>query len=142
MPRIPKESIMKPRHCVACLCVSLVCLFSMTVAFADVELPSILGDSMVSGIKYEKEGDLKQLDVKGVIIEIGRIPKTEPFKGVVDFDDDGHIKIDCQGHTSVPGIFAAGDCASGHEYQYIISAGQGCMALIKAARYLATRKEK
>ncbi|MBN2330591.1 MAG: FAD-dependent oxidoreductase [Candidatus Aenigmarchaeota archaeon] len=100
----------------------------------------ILGDGLVSGHKYKQNGEEKKLDVGGVIIEIGRIPNTEPFKGLVELDEDGHIKIDCQCHTSVPGIFAAGDCASGHEYQYVISAGQGCMALIKAAKYLANLK--
>lgn len=100
----------------------------------------ILGDNLVSGIRIVQDGKEKQLDVRGVIIEIGRIPNTEPFKGLVELDGDNHIKIDCQGHTSIPGIFAAGDCASGHEYQYVISAGQGCMALIKAAKYLASLK--
>ncbi len=79
--------------------------------------------------------------MQGVIIEIGRVPSTEPFADIVKLDEHKHIIIDCQGNTSEPGIFAAGDCASGHEYQYIISAGQGCMALIKAARYLANKKE-
>lgn len=100
----------------------------------------ILGDNFVSGIKYEQNGKEKRLDVKGVIIEAGRIPNTETFKDIVKLDDHKHIEVDCEMHTSVPGIFAAGDCASGHEYQYVISAGQGCMALIKAARYLANKK--
>lgn len=100
----------------------------------------ILGDKFVTGIKYEQDGKEKKLDVKGVIIEIGRAPNTEPFKDIVELDNHEHIMIDCQGHTNVPGIFAAGDCSSGHEYQYVISAGQGCMALIKAARYLANKK--
>ncbi|MFP4112542.1 MAG: NAD(P)/FAD-dependent oxidoreductase [Candidatus Woesearchaeota archaeon] len=100
----------------------------------------ILGDSMVSAIRYEQNKMQKKLFVNGVIIEIGRVPNTEPFKGLVKMDDTGHILIDCMTHTSVPGIFAAGDCAAGHEYQYIIAAGQGCMALIKAARYMATHR--
>lgn len=104
------------------------------------ETKEILGDDFVSGMKYEQEGEEKKLDVKGVIIEIGRIPNTEPFKDLVDLDEHQHIKVDCQMHASMPGIFAAGDCASGHEYQYVISAGQGCMALLKAARYLALKK--
>ena len=78
--------------------------------------------------------------MKGVIIEIGRIPNTETFKNLINLDEHGHINIDCQGRASVPGVFAAGDCAAGHEYQYVIAAGQGCMALIKAARYLTTKK--
>lgn len=101
----------------------------------------ILGDEFVSGVRYEQDGEQKELSVKGVIVEIGRIPNTEFVKDLVELDEHGHIMIDCQGHTKIPGIFAAGDCAAGHEYQYIIAAGQGCMALIKAARYLAGKKE-
>lgn len=106
------------------------------------ETTEILGDNFVTGLKYKQgeEENEKQLGVQGVIIEIGRVPNTEMFKDLVKLDDHNHILIDCQTNTSVPGIFAAGDCASGHEYQYVIAAGQGCMALIKAARYLAKKK--
>ncbi|MFH1063624.1 MAG: FAD-dependent oxidoreductase [Candidatus Woesearchaeota archaeon] len=101
----------------------------------------ILGDKFVTGMKYRQGDEEKQLGVQGVIIEIGRVPNTDAFKDIVKLDSHGHIDIDCQSHTSTPGIFAAGDCASGHEYQYVIAAGQGCMALIKAARYLTTKKD-
>jgi len=101
----------------------------------------IVGDTLVNGLVYEKDGKEHKLDVKGVIIEAGRVPKTEMFKDLVELDEDKHIKVDCQGHTSVPGILAAGDCSSVHEYQYVISAGQGAMALIKTARYLAERED-
>jgi thioredoxin reductase len=67
------------------------------------------------------------------------MPRTEFARGFLELDEHNHIIIDCHTNTSVEGIFAAGDCASGHEYQYVISAGQGCMALLKAARYLAQR---
>ncbi len=99
----------------------------------------ILGEEMVKGLVYEKNGEKKELDVNGIIIEIGRVPNTNFVKGLVELDKHGHIIIDCQTGTSVEGIFAAGDCASGHEYQYCIAAGQGCMALLKAARYIAKR---
>jgi alkyl hydroperoxide reductase subunit F len=102
----------------------------------------ILGDVMVQGIKYKQAGEEKQLNVGGVIIEIGRIPNTDCFKDLVELDEQNHIKIDCQTRTTMPGVFAAGDCAAGHEYQYVIAAGQGCMALLKAARYINTLKEK
>jgi alkyl hydroperoxide reductase subunit F len=101
----------------------------------------ILGGDFVEGLKYEQDGREKTLKVRGVIIEIGRTPNTEVFKDFIELDDHDHIKIDCQTRTSIPGVFAAGDCASGHEYQYVIAAGQGCMALIKAAKYLALKKE-
>ncbi len=101
----------------------------------------IIGDRFVTGIKIEQDRKVKELPVKGIIIEAGRMPNTEFVKDLLKIDEHGHIIIDCTGHTSVPGIFAAGDCASGHEYQYVIAAGQGCMALIKAARYLAGKKQ-
>ena len=109
--------------------------------FFNAKTTEILGDKFVTGIKFEQDGKEKQLKVQGVIVEIGRVPNTEFAKELVELDEHGHILIDCQGHTKVAGIFAAGDCASGHEYQYVIAAGQGCMALIKAARYLANKKE-
>jgi alkyl hydroperoxide reductase subunit F len=91
-------------------------------------------------LKYEQKNEEKKLDVQGVFVEIGRIPNTDFVKDFLKLDDHQHIEIDCTGHTSVEGVFAAGDCASGHEYQYVIAAGQGCMCLLKAARYLAWKK--
>jgi len=105
------------------------------------ETKEIIGDQFVTGLKIEQGGEQKELSVRGVIIEIGRVPDVEAFKDLVELDDHKHVLVDCQGHSSVPGVYAAGDCASGHEYQYVIAAGQGCMALIKAARYLARKKD-
>jgi len=99
----------------------------------------ILGDKFVTGLVYEKKGNKNHLKVGGVIIEIGRMPATGFLKGFIELDEHEHIVIDCQGRTSVAGVFAAGDCASGHEYQYTIAAGQGCIALLKAARYIANK---
>ncbi len=100
----------------------------------------IFGDKFVQGIKYEKAGKSNQLKVQGIFVEIGRIPNTDFVKNFVKLDDKQHIVIDAQTKTSVEGIFAAGDCASGQEFQYAIAAGQGCTALLKAARYLANKK--
>lgn len=105
------------------------------------KIREILGDKFVSGVIIDENGTEKRLDLRGVIVEVGRIPTTGVFKGFVDIDEDGHIQVDFQGHASVPGVFAAGDCASGHEYQYVIAAGQGAMALLKAAKYLADRED-
>ncbi|MFC1697696.1 NAD(P)/FAD-dependent oxidoreductase [Nanoarchaeota archaeon] len=102
----------------------------------------IVGDKFVTGLKYEKDGKETEIKLQGVIIEAGRLPNTELVKDFVKLDPDGHIMIDCQTHSSVPGLFAAGDCGDGHEYQYVIAAGQGSMALIKAARYLSHKEDK
>ncbi len=106
----------------------------------NVEVEEIVGDDFVSGIRFNEDGEEKTLKVEGVIIEIGRVPNTEPFKDLVELDDEGHIKVDCRANTSVDGVFAAGDCTDVHEYQYVIAGGQGCIALIKAARYLSKHR--
>jgi thioredoxin reductase len=105
------------------------------------KIVEIYGDNFVQGVKYEKDGEVKELKVQGVFVEIGRIPNTEFVKDFVKIDEHSHIDIGCTTQTSMPGIFAAGDCSSVHEYQYVIAAGQGCTALLKAARYLAGKKK-
>ncbi|MBN2880987.1 FAD-dependent oxidoreductase [Candidatus Woesearchaeota archaeon] len=96
----------------------------------------IKGNQFVEKVSYIQNDEIKDLAVSGVFIEIGRDPNTDNFKSLVETDETGHIIIDCQTRTSNPGVFAAGDCTAGHEYQYIISGGQGSMALIKAAKYI------
>lgn len=101
-------------------------------------ITEIFGDKFVKGIKYTQNNKQNELKVEGVVIDIGRAPNTHFVEGLVKLDSDKHILMDYQGYTNAPGIFAAGACASGHEYQYIIAAGQGCIALINAAKYLST----
>jgi thioredoxin-disulfide reductase len=101
---------------------------------------AVLGGRFVSGLEYIQKGKKNILKVQGVFVEIGRIPETEFVKGFLKLDEHNHIQIDEQTNTSVPGVFAVGDCSSVHEYQYIIAAGQGCIALLKAAKYLARKK--
>ncbi|MEA1925213.1 MAG: FAD-dependent oxidoreductase [Candidatus Altiarchaeota archaeon] len=100
----------------------------------------ILGEKMVSGLRYELDGKIQEIKVNGIIIEIGRTPNTDFLKGFVELNNKGSVVIDCQARTSKKGVYAAGDCTSGGEYQYVIAAGQGCIALLKAARYLARRR--
>jgi thioredoxin reductase len=101
------------------------------------EVKEIRGGDDVESLIYEKEGRSVDVDVDGVIIEIGRKPITGLVEGFLELTGNGHISIDCQGRTSQEGVFAAGDCASGQEFQYAVAAGQGCIAFLKAARYLA-----
>jgi len=110
------------------------------VPIFNAKIKQITGDKFVKGLIYEQNGEEKIISAEGIIIEIGRVPNTDIFKELLQLDEHGHINIDCQTNTSIPGIFAVGDCASGHEYQYVIAAGQGCMSLLKAARYLAKQK--
>lgn len=105
------------------------------------QITEIYGNQFVRGIKYKQSGQEHNLAVEGVIIEIGRSPNTAFLGDFLKLNSTGHVQIDCQTRTSRDGVFAAGDCASAQEYQYIVAAGQGCVALLKASRYLANKKD-
>lgn len=100
----------------------------------------VIGDTFVSGLKYEKDGEEKLLKVDGIFAQVGRIPNTEFIEGLLERDEFGYIKVDKFMKTNKPGIFAIGDCADVTDHQYAISAGQGCSALIEASRYIAGNK--
>lgn len=121
--------------------IDLVKSFKNIEIINDADTKEIIGDTFVKELKYHQNGDAKKISVNGVFIEIGRIPNQDFIKDLVEIDEHNHVVIDCQTQTSVPGIFAAGDITNVHEYQYVISAGHGCTALIKAAKYLSSREE-
>jgi thioredoxin reductase (NADPH) len=74
---------------------------------------------------------------EGVFIFIGHIPNTSVFKGQIELDETGHIITDRRQHTSVPGVFAAGDVQDHIFRQAITSAGTGAAAAIEAEKYIA-----
>lgn len=107
------------------------------------QLEEVLGDdSGVTGVRIAsiESADKKELQVDGVFIAIGHRPNTEIFDGQLDMKN-GYITINSglQGnatHTSVPGVFAAGDVADQIYRQAVTSAGFGCMAALDAEKYL------
>jgi len=111
------------------------------IVLNNTETTEIFGDAMVTGLKYKQDGKETSIDVAGILVEIGMIPNTELAKGLVDIDEDDHIKVDKQTKTSKPGIFAAGDCSDIHGYQFATAAGAGCMALLQASKYLQETKK-
>jgi alkyl hydroperoxide reductase subunit F len=64
------------------------------------------------------------------------IPNSQMVAGLVDLDEEGRIKVDCGARTNVPGIFAAGDVASGFAEQVLIAVGEGAKAALSAYDYL------
>jgi len=109
----------------------------------DTEVAEVLGSSEpkgVTGLKLRNTvtGTQHQIDVDGLFIAIGHSPATELFKGKLDMDDSGYIKTAADStHTSVAGVFAAGDVKDKVFRQAVTAAGMGCMAALEAERFLA-----
>ncbi|KJJ41452.1 NADH dehydrogenase [Bacillus subtilis] len=98
----------------------------------------ITGDQSVNGITYvdRETGEEKHVELQGVFVQIGLVPNTEWLDETVERNRIGEIIVDKHGATSVPGLFAAGDCTDSAYNQIIISMGSGATAALGAFDYL------
>jgi alkyl hydroperoxide reductase subunit F len=92
----------------------------------------------VNGLVYtdRTNGEAKRLELEGVFVQIGLLPNTDWLKGVVNLSRFGEIEVDARGATSVPGVFAAGDCTTVPYKQIIIAMGDGAKASLGAFDHL------
>lgn len=108
--------------------------------FKQWEVQQIIGDEFVTGLGLVgANGETRRLDVEGVFIEFALLPNNELLRGVVDFDQEGHICIDQRCATRVPGLFAAGDVTNIHAEQVMVAIGEGAKAALSAWEYLSTQ---
>ncbi|MEU6245602.1 thioredoxin-disulfide reductase [Streptomyces sp. NPDC047024] len=106
----------------------------------DSEVVEVLGEQKLTGLKLRnvKTGEISDLPVTGLFIAIGHDPRTELFKGQLDLDAEGYLKVAAPStRTNVPGVFAAGDVVDHTYRQAITAAGTGCASALDAERYLA-----
>ena len=87
-------------------------------------------------LKDLKTGESYDFPADGVFVFVGHTPNSELFRGQVEIDDAGYIKTDRRYHTSVPGVFAAGEIQDPVFRQVITSAGQGAAAAMQAEKFL------
>ena len=81
-------------------------------------------------------GDKRELPVDGVFVQIGLLPNTDWLKGAVALSPRGEIEVDDRGHTSVPGVFAAGDATTEPYKQIVVAMGGGSTAALSAFDHL------
>lgn len=108
------------------------------------ETEEILGDdSGVTGARIvnNKTGEKKELSVQGFFLAIGHKPNTDIFKGYIDMDETGYIKVKPgSAKTNVEGVFAVGDAADKIYRQAITAAGTGCMGALDAEKFLQEKE--
>jgi len=98
----------------------------------------VLGSDLVEGIVVRdlKSGEVKRLEVKGVLVEIGLLPNSAPVARLVKLNEQGEVPVNRNCETSLPGLFAAGDVTDVPEKQIVIACGEGAKGALQAHRYL------
>lgn len=105
------------------------------------EVQQIVGDDYVTGIDIVGvNGEVRRLPVEGVFVQFGLLPNNSAVRDLVTLDAFGHIVVDENCATSMPGIFAAGDVTNICAEQVPVSIGEGAKAGLSAWRYVAANK--
>jgi alkyl hydroperoxide reductase subunit F len=103
------------------------------------QVTALHGDKFLSAITIRNEsGEEQKIDLDGVFIEIGWLPNTDILDGFVALNEKKEIIVDINCHTSMAGVFAAGDVTSVKGKQIIIASGEGAKAALEAHEYLLT----
>src|SRR3984893_16629211 len=122
----------------AVLTAKLQSLANVTI-ITGAQTTEVTGDGeRVNGLVYRdrQSGALHTLDVAGVFVQIGLVPNTDWLKGTVKLSPRGEVEVDARGQTSVPGVFAAGDCTVVPYKQIVIAVGEGAKASLSAFDHL------
>lgn len=108
------------------------------------ETDEILGDDNgVNGVRVKntRTGEKSVISVQGFFLAIGHKPNTDIFKGQLDMDESGYLKVQPGStFTNVEGVFAVGDVADRTYRQAITAAGSGCMGALDAEKFLAAKE--
>ncbi|WP_312429464.1 alkyl hydroperoxide reductase subunit F [Lacrimispora sp.] len=128
MPELKADAILQKR---------LYSLTNVTV-LKNVQTTEITGTDKVNGITYmEREsGAVHHMDLQGVFVQIGLIANTDWLGDTIERNRIGEIIVDNRNATSLPGVFAAGDCTDSVYKQIVISMGSGASAALSAFDYL------
>ena len=110
-----------------------------TAVHLNAQTTEMVGDGgKLTGLRFtdRTSGQVNDLDLAGVFVQIGLLPNTEWLKGAVALSPRGEIVVDDRGQTSVPGVFAAGDATTEAYKQIVIAMGSGSTAALSAFDFL------
>src|SRR5438876_11251675 len=94
-------------------------------------------------VKNVKTGATQSLPCDGLFVAIGHAPASELFKGQLEMDSAGYLKVQAgTAATAIEGVYAAGDVTDDVYRQAVTAAGMGCMAALEAVRFLAEEDHK
>ncbi|TWE05161.1 alkyl hydroperoxide reductase subunit F [Neobacillus bataviensis] len=127
-PELKADSVLQDR---------LYSLPNVTV-IKNAQTKEITGTDKVNGISYidRETGAEHHVELQGVFVQIGLVPNTDWLEGTLERTRMGEIVVDNHAATSIPGVFAAGDCTNSPYKQIIISMGSGATAALGAFDYL------
>ena len=110
----------------------------------DTVVTEVDGNGAVESLQLEnvKTGEVSTLETEGVFIYIGHYPNSQLFKEKLEMDEHSYLITDRRTHTSVPGVFAAGEIADPVFRQVVTSAGEGCKAALEVEKYLAELEDR
>ena len=111
----------------------LSCLYNTVIT-------GVIGQSAVQAVTLQDTvtGAQREANVDGLFIYIGHWPNTALYQGQLAMDQAGYLIVDSYLHTSIPGVFAAGEVHDQRFRQAIVSAGYGCMAAMETEKYLSS----
>jgi thioredoxin reductase (NADPH) len=82
--------------------------------FTEAELVRVIGSDTVEAVEIKRHGAIKpfQMAVGGVLVRVGYEPNTELFRGQLETDERGYVRVSSEQETSAENVFAVGDVAS------------------------------
>ncbi len=96
------------------------------------------GASVVERVRVRNllTGEISHLPIEGFFVFIGHDPNTELYSGKLALKPGGYLQADAYTHTSVPGVFAAGEVQDDHFRQAATSSGEGVKAAMEAIHFV------